>query len=157
MWDQIVRENYDNIFCLQINYITKSVWKCCKRYKTKKTLPSNIKYTIYNSLFQPHIELGITVWGNSNSNEIKRICSLQNMVKGIFRMLILILTLTQRSKNSIYWNFMTSSNLTKQCLCTNTLWPVISLCYFIRVYYISILWAKSKRLFKNSPPSLTCH
>ena len=29
--------------------------------------------------------------------------------------------------------------------------------FFIEVYYISILWAKSKRLFKNSPPSLTCH
>ena len=45
--------------------------------KLKKTLPSNIKYTIYNSLFRSHIEFGITAWGNSNSNDIKRICSLQ--------------------------------------------------------------------------------
>ena len=40
-------------------------------------LPSHIKYTIYNSLFRSHIEFGLTAWGNSNSNNIKRICSLQ--------------------------------------------------------------------------------
>ena len=45
--------------------------------KLKKTLPSHIKYTIYNSLFRSHIEFGISAWGNSSSNDIKRICSLQ--------------------------------------------------------------------------------
>jgi hypothetical protein len=45
--------------------------------KLKHTLPTSILLTIYHSLFLPHISYGVTVWGNINSKEVKRLTTLQ--------------------------------------------------------------------------------
>ena len=45
--------------------------------KLRNLLPSNIKITIYNSLFKSHMEYGIQAWGNANRPGIKGIHLLQ--------------------------------------------------------------------------------
>ena len=43
----------------------------------KNILPSNIKLTIYNSLFRSYIEYGISAWGRNKCSEMKQIHILQ--------------------------------------------------------------------------------
>ena len=45
--------------------------------KLRNLLPSNIKLTIYNSLFKSHIEYGIQAWGNASIPDLKGIYQLQ--------------------------------------------------------------------------------
>ena len=46
----------------------------------KIILPSNIKLTIYNSLFRSFIEYGISAWGRNKYSEMKQIHILQKRV-----------------------------------------------------------------------------
>ena len=43
----------------------------------RNLLPSNIKHTIYNSLFRSFVEYGIAAWGRNKSPEMKKISLLQ--------------------------------------------------------------------------------
>ena len=43
----------------------------------RNLLPSNIKHTIYNSLFRSFVEYGIAAWGRNRSPEMKKLWLLQ--------------------------------------------------------------------------------
>lgn len=45
--------------------------------QVKNFLPQKALQMIYNSLFKPHLEYGITVWGNANSASLEKIEKLQ--------------------------------------------------------------------------------
>ena len=60
---------YNTIHYNTIQYNTLS--------SVKNILPSNIKLTIYNSLFQSFIEYAISAWGRNKCSEMKQIHILQ--------------------------------------------------------------------------------
>ena len=45
--------------------------------KVKHTLPKDALLTVYNSLFRPHLEFGILLWGNSNKKYLKGVMNSQ--------------------------------------------------------------------------------
>ena len=60
--------------------------------KVKKLLPSNIKYTIYNTLFRSFVEYGITALGKAKGAELCRISMLQKKAVRYLEMQNVILT-----------------------------------------------------------------
>ena len=45
--------------------------------QAKNFLPLNIRKTLYNSLFKPHMDFGIIAWGGISSAKLKKVTTLQ--------------------------------------------------------------------------------
>jgi len=52
----------------------------------RNLLPSNIKHTIYNSLFRSFVEYGISAWGRNKSPETKKIACSKNVQSELSKM-----------------------------------------------------------------------
>ena len=52
----------------------------------RNLLPSNIKHTIYNTLFCSFVEYGISAWGKNKNPEMKKISLLQNVQLELLKM-----------------------------------------------------------------------